>query len=141
MLDDRTVKIAIVVTGHLMWLSTAAIRILRGEQALGLSGRGSLLIQLYQYLVWVPLVAATFLATGQADLGLEWRLAGLAIALVSSLAGAWAMWTAPGSRYPGIVGYHVGAAMALESVALMVATALLVVPYTVARVAAERRAR
>lgn len=140
-MDDRTLKIAVVVIGHLMWLSTAAIRVLRGEQALGFSGRGNLLIQLYQYLVWVPLVIATFFATGQADLGLEWKVAGVGVALVSSLLGTWAMWTAPRSRYPGIVGYHVGAALALESIALIAATALLVVPYTIARVVAERRSR
>ena len=140
-MDDRTIRIAIVVIGHLMWLSTAAIRVLRGEQALGFTGRGNLLIQLYQYLVWVPLVIATFFATGQTELGLEWKIAGLGIALVSSLAGAWAMWTAPRSRYPGIVGYHLGAALALESVALVVATALIVVPYTAARIAAEARRR
>jgi cobalamin synthase len=138
-LDDRTLKIAIVLIGHVMWLSTAAIRILRGERALGLRGRGGRLVQLYQYLVWIPLVLATFFASGQADLAAEWRIAGVAIALVSSLLAAWAMWTAPRSRYPGIVGYHVGAALALESVALVVATAALVVPYTLARIAAERR--
>ncbi len=138
-MDDRTIKIAIVVIGHLMWLSTAAIRVLRGEQALGFNGRGNLLVQLYQYLVWVPLVIATFFATGQADLGIEWRIAGVLVALVSSAFGAWAMWTEPRSRYPGIVGYHVGAAMALESIALFAATALLVVPYTAARIVAERR--
>lgn len=140
-MDDRTLKIAIVVIGHLMWLSTAAIRVLRGERALGFSGRGNLLIQLYQYLVWVPLVGATFWGAGQADLGLEWKLAGVAIALVSSLAGAWAMWTAPRARYPGIVGFHVGAALALESIALGVITAVFVIPYTAARVIAERRTR
>jgi hypothetical protein len=140
-MDDRTVRIAIVVIGHLMWLSTAAIRVFRGEQALGFSIRGNLFLQLYQYLVWIPLVIATFFATGQADLGLEWQVAGVAIALVSSLLGAWAMWTAPRSRYPGIVGYHLGAALALESIALIVATALLVLPYTAARVLAERRER
>ncbi len=138
-MDDRTLRIAIVVIGHLMWLSTAAIRVFRGEQALGFSGRGNLLIQLYQYLVWVPLVLATFFASGQADLDLEWQVAGVAIALVSSGLGAWAMWTAPRSRYPGIVGYHVGAALALESIVLIVATAVLVLPYTAARVIAERR--
>ena len=138
-MDDRTLRIAIVLIGHLMWLSTAAIRMLRGEQALGVAGRRSLVIQLYQYLVWVPLVGATFFATGQADLAPEWQVAGVAIALVSSLLGAWAMWTAPRSRYPGIVGYHVGAAVALESIALLVATVVLVLPYTAARVIAERR--
>ena len=138
-MDDRTLRIAIVVIGHLMWLSTAAIRILRGERALGFSGRGNMLIQLYQYLVWIPLVIATFFATGQAEIDLEWQVAGVAIALASSLLGAWAMWTAPGSRYPGIVGYHVGAALALESILLIVATAVLVLPYTAARVITERR--
>lgn len=140
-MDDKTLKIAIVVIGHVMWLSTAAIRVLRGEQALGFSGRGNLFLQLYQYLVWVPLVFATFWGTGQADLGIEWKLAGVGIALASSLVGAWAMWTEPRSRYPGIVGFHLGAALALESIVLGVITALFVLPYTAVRMIAERRGR
>lgn len=140
-MDDRSLKIAIVVIGHVMWLSTAGIRLLRGEQALGLSGGAPLLLRAYQYLVWVPLVFATFFWTGQVDLAPEWRVAGVAIALASSLLAAWAMWTTPRSRYPGIVGYHLGAALALESIALVVTTVVLVLPFTAARIAAERRGR
>jgi hypothetical protein len=39
------------------------------------------------------------------------------------------------------VGFHVGASLALESIALIAITALFVLPYTIARVAAERRVR
>jgi hypothetical protein len=138
--DDRTIRIAIVVIGHVMWLSTAALRFLRSDRAPAASRR-NWLIELYPYLVWIPLVLATFFASGQAELGRSWQLAGVAIALIGSLLAAWAMWTS--RRYPkyvGILDYHVGAALALESVALIVATALIVVPYTAVRMAAERRA-
>jgi hypothetical protein len=137
--DDRTIRIAIVVIGHVMWLSTAALRFLRSDRAPAASRR-SWLIQLYQYLVWIPLVLATFFATGQFEIGQTWQLAGVAMALAGSLLAAWAMWTS--RRYPkyvGILDYHVGAALALESVALIVATALIVVPYTALRALADRR--
>ena len=124
-----------------MWLSTAALRFLRSDRAPA-APRRSRLIELYPYLVWIPLVLATFFATGQMELGQTWQLAGVGIALAGSLLAAWAMWTS--RRYPkyvGILDYHVGAALALESVSLLAATALIVVPYTAARVAAESRSR
>ena len=138
-MDDRTIRIAIVVIGHAMWLSTAALRFLRSERAPA-ALRPARPIALYPYLVWIPLVLATFFAYGQAELGQSWQLAGVAIALVGSLVATWAMWTS--RRYPkylGILDYHVGAAIALESVALAVATVLIVVPYTAARIAADAR--
>jgi len=141
-MDDRTLRIAIVVIGHLMWLSTAAIRTFRNGRGLGSSPGAHWSIALYPYLVWVPLVLATFFGTGQVDLAPGWQVAGVAVALAGSLVAAWSMWTV--RRYPkylGIVDYHVGAALALESIALIAATAVLVVPYTLARIAAEDRKR
>lgn len=138
-MDDRTLRIAIVAIGHVMWLSTAAIRTFRGGRGLGAPRGAAWPIKLYPYLVWIPLVLATFFATGQAELAPDWQIAGVAIALVSSLLAAWSMWTRRGGRYVGIVGYHVGAALALESIALIAATAVLVLPYTAMRIAAESR--
>ena len=163
-MDDRTFRIAIVLIGHVMWLSAAALRLLRGGRALGLSRRSGWLVEQYPVLVWIPLVVATFFLTGQTDLGPGWQLAGVAIALAGSLFAAWSMWTLgrgygvrtdvyDGAQlktdgtyalvrhpmYLGMLDYHVGASLALESVALLFATALIVVPYTALRIAAEER--
>lgn len=137
MTEERAFKIAIVVIGHLMWLSTAAIRTIRGGRAFG-SGGGGRFVRLYQYLVWIPVVLATFFASGQLDLPREWKLAAVAVALIGSASATWALWMRPSARYPGIVTYHAGAAVALESAALMLATALIVLPYTLLRVRSER---
>jgi protein-S-isoprenylcysteine O-methyltransferase Ste14 len=153
-----------VLIGHVMWLSTAALRLLRRDRALGLSQRSGWLVEHYPVLVWVPLVGATFFLTGQADLPAGWQVAGMAVALAGSLFAAWSMWTlgrgysvrtdvyqgqplkTDGTyavvRHPmylGILDYHVGASLALESVALLVTTAVIVVPYTALRIAAEER--
>ena len=98
------------------------------------------------------------------DLAAGVQLAGFVIALGSAMFAAWGMWTLGRSygirldlfeghqlktdgsfalvRHPmylGIVTFHIGAALALESVLLLVLTALVVVPLTLARIAAEER--
>lgn len=163
-MDDSTIRIASVVIGHLMWLSAAALRILRGDRATAASQRSSWLVEHYPILVWVPLVLAVFFAIQQVDLGLAWQLAGVVIALGGSLLAAWATWSLGREygvktdvlavrrlrtagpfalvRHPmylGILDYHVGASLALESLALLLATALVIVPYTAVRIAAEER--
>src|SRR5262249_15331006 len=92
------------------------------------------------------------------------QYAGFAIALASALFAAWAMWslgTSYGIRldvfaghrlkidgpyalvrhpmYLGIVLFHVGATLALESLLLLAATLLYVVPLTAVRIAYEER--
>src|SRR3990170_320233 len=79
--DDRTLRAAIIVIGHFMWLSTAALRLLRGDRAHRVQQRSHWLVELYP----------------------------------------------------------VGASLALESLALLAITALLIVPYTAMRVGAEER--
>lgn len=163
-MDDRGVRLAIILIGHVMWLSAGALRVLRGQRAHALSQRSGLVVEHYPLLVWIPLVLATFLAQGQVELDDAWRFAGIGVALAGSLFAAWAMWSLGrgyGIRtdvfagqelktdgpyafvrhpmYLGIVDYHVGASLALESVALILATALLVLPYTAVRIAAEER--
>jgi protein-S-isoprenylcysteine O-methyltransferase Ste14 len=163
-LDDRTIRAAIIVIGHVMWLSAAALRILRGQRRHWISERASWLVEHYTLLVWVPLVVATFLFTGQVELAEGWQLAGAAVALGGALFAAWAMWSlgrAYGIRtdlfeghtlktdgafavvrhpmYLGAVVYHVGASLALESVGLLLITALFVLPYTSIRIGAEER--
>lgn len=163
-MDDRTIRAAIIVIGHVMWLSTAALRILRGQRAHWVSRRAGWLVEHYTVLVWIPLVPAAFSFTGQVELPDGWQLVGVATALAGSLFAAWAMWSlgrAYGIRtdlfeghalktdgayavvrhpmYLGIIVYHVGASLALESLALLIVTGLLVLPYTALRIAAEER--
>lgn len=162
--DDRTLRAAIVVIGHFMWLSTAALRLLRGDRAHRVQQRSHSLIELYPVLVWIPLVFATFFFVGQVELEDTVQLAGVGLALVGSLFAAWTMWslgksygvrtdvfeghqlTASGPfalvRHPqmlGIITYHLGASLALESLALLAITAFAIVPYTAIRIGAEER--
>jgi len=162
--DDRQIRAAIIVVGHIMWLSAAALRIIRGDRPSAASDRSGWLVEHYPVVVWVPLLFAVFLFTGQVELGLGWQYAGIVVALAGSLFSAWAMWSlgrgygvgtdvfeghtlkTQGAyavvRHPmylGIVDYHVGASLALESLALLLATALFVLPYTAVRIAAEER--
>lgn len=167
-MDDRTLRIAVLLSAHVIFLSAAALRIVRGERGHLMRTQAPWWIQYYPPLVWVPfvliyaqvawlpaLVPATDLATGA-------QLAGLGLALASALFAAWGMWTLGRSygirldlfeghrlktdgafafvRHPmylGIVTFHLGAALALESVPLLAATAIIVVPLTLARIAAE----
>lgn len=163
-LDDRTLRAAIIVIGHIMWLSTAALRVVRGERAHRVSERSSWPIELYPVLVWLPLVLATFFFVGQVELDDRVQQAGVAVALAGSLFAAWSMWSLARSygvrtdvfeahrlktdgpfalvRHPqflGIITYHVGASLALESLVLLVVTAMVIVPYTALRIAAEDR--
>ena len=167
-MDDRSIRIAVLLAAHVIFLSAAALRIVRGERRHLLRTEAAWWIQYYPPLVWLPfvlayaqvawlpsLIPATALATGV-------QLAGLAIAIGSALFAAWGMWALGRSygirldlfeghtlktdgafalvRHPmylGIVAFHLGASLALESVALVILTAIVVVPLTLARIAAE----
>jgi len=163
-MDDRQIRAILIVIGHVMWLSAAALRMRRGDARQAVSSRSSWIVEKYPLLVWIPLLAATFFFANEVDLAIAWRYAGLVTALIASLFSAWAMWSlgqgygvgtdvfegrtlkTDGAyrlvRHPmylGITGYHVGASLALESVALLIATLVFVVPYTAVRIAAEDR--
>ena len=167
-MDDRSIRIAVLLAAHVIFLSAAALRIVRGGRQRLLRTEAAWWIQYYPPLVWLPfvlayaqvawlpsLIPAAGLATGV-------QLAGLAIAIGSALFAAWGMWALGRSygirldlfeghtlktdgafalvRHPmylGIVTFHLGASLALESVALVVLTAIVVVPLTLARIAAE----
>ena len=167
-MDDRTIRIAVLLSAHVIFLSAAALRIVRGQRAHLLRTEAAWWIQYYPPLVWLPFVfvyaqVAWLPALVPApDLASAVQLAGLALALASALFAAWGMWTLGRSygirldlfeghtlktdgafalvRHPmylGIVGFHLGAALALESVPLLILAAVFVVPFTVARIAAE----
>jgi protein-S-isoprenylcysteine O-methyltransferase Ste14 len=170
MVDDRAIRIAVLLSAHVIFLSAAALRIVRGQRNHLLRTEAPWWIQYYPPLVWLPFVFAYSQVAWfptlvpSLDLAPAAQLAGFALSLVSALFAAWGMWTLGRSygirldlfeghvlktdgafalvRHPmylGIVLFHVGAALALESVPLLVLTAIVVVPLTIVRIAAEER--
>lgn len=163
-MDDQLLRAGVIVIGHVMWLSTAALRALRGTRRQRVVQRASWPIELYPVFVWVPLVLATIVFRQGIELPDGWQLLGIATALAGSLFAATAMWSLGRSygirtdvfeshrlktngvygvvRHPmylGILVYHLGAALGLESLVLLAATALVMLPYSAARIAAEER--
>jgi protein-S-isoprenylcysteine O-methyltransferase Ste14 len=162
-MDDRSLRIAVLLSAHLIFLSAAALRVLRGQRAHLLIADAPWWIHYYPPLVWLPFVAA-YIQPLAVDLDAGVRLLGLAIALASAAFAAWAMWSLGRSygirmdvfeghalktdgpyalaRHPmylGIVLFHLGASLALESPLLLATTALFVVPFTLVRIGAEER--
>ena len=162
-MDDRSLRIAVLLSAHLIFLSAGALRILRGQRAHLLVADAPWWIQYYPPLVWLPFVVA-YLQPLAIDLDQSLRVLGLAIAVASATFAAWAMWSLGRSygirmdifeghslkmdgpyslvRHPmylGIVLFHLGASLALESALLLIATALFVVPYTAVRIGAEEK--
>ena len=169
-MDDRTIRIAVLLSAHVIFLSAAALRIVRGNRGHLLRTEAPWWIQYYPPVVWLPFVAAYAQVAWfgslipSADLAPGVQLAGLALALAGALFAAWGMWTLGRSygirldlfeghalktdgafalvRHPmylGIVLFHLGASLALESLPLLALTAAIVLPLTVARIAAEER--
>jgi protein-S-isoprenylcysteine O-methyltransferase Ste14 len=159
--DDRSLRIGTLLAAHIIFLSAAALRLLRGERKHLIRSQGPWFLQYYPPLVWVPFVFAYFFPI-PVDLPMPVRLAGLAIAIASAAFAAWAMWSLGKSygirmdlfeghrlvtggpyrftRHPmylGIVSFHVGATLAMESLALLVITVAYVIPFTAMRIRAE----
>lgn len=162
-MDDRTLKIAALLAAHVIFLSAAALRIIRGQRGHELRTAAPWWIQYYPPLVWLPFLVA-YVEPLALDLPLWLRLAGLGVATLSALFAAWAMWslgkcygirmdifaghrlvtTGPYAlvRHPmylGIVLYHLGATLVLQSPLLLALTALFIVPFTAVRIAYEDR--
>lgn len=160
-MDDRALRISVLLAAHVIFLSAGALRIIRGERGHLLRSRDAWWLQYYPPLVWVPFLFAYFVPF-PIDLPMPVRLAGLAIAIASALFAAWAMWSLGKSygirmdlfaghrlvtggpyritRHPmylGIVSFHIGATMAMESLALLAITLLYVIPFTALRIRAE----
>jgi protein-S-isoprenylcysteine O-methyltransferase Ste14 len=162
-MDDRALRIGVLLAAHVVFLSAGALRIVRGARRHLIRSQGLWFLQYYPPLVWVPFVMAYFFPL-PTDLPMTVRLAGLGIAVASAVFAAWAMWSLGKSygirmdlfeghrlvtagpyrvtRHPmylGIVSFHVGATLAMESLALLVVTLLYVIPFTVMRIRAEDR--
>jgi len=169
-MDDRTIRIAVLLSAHIIFLSAAALRAVRGQRGHLVRTQAPWWIQYYPPLVWLPFVFAYSQVAWFAgllpsvDLGTRTQIAGLGIAMASSVFAAWGMWSLGRNygirldlferhtlktngafafvRHPmyfGILGFHLGASLALESVALLILTGIVVVPLTFIRIAAEER--
>jgi len=160
-MDDRTLRISVLLAAHIIFLSAGALRIVRGQRGHLLRSKDAWWLQYYPPLVWVPFVIAYFFPI-PVDLPMAARLGGLALAVASAVFAAWAMWSLGRSygirmdlfdghrlvmggpyrltRHPmylGIVSYHFGATIAMESLALLVITLVYVIPFTALRIRAE----
>lgn len=160
-MDDRALRIGVLLAAHVIFLSAGALRIIRGQRGHLLRSHDAWWLQYYPPLVWVPFLVAYFFPFA-VDLPMPVRLAGLAMAIASAVFAAWAMWSLGRSygirmdlfdghrlvtagpyrftRHPmyfGIVSFHIGATVAMESLALLVITFLYVIPYTAMRIRAE----
>ena len=162
-MDDRALRISVLLAAHIIFLSAGALRIIRGQRGHLLRSHDAWWLQYYPPLVWVPFLIAYFFPV-PIDLPMPVRLAGLAIAVASAVFAAWAMWSLGKSygirmdlfeghrlvtwgpyrltRHPmyfGIISFHVGATVAMESLALLVITLVYVIPFTAMRIRAEDR--
>jgi protein-S-isoprenylcysteine O-methyltransferase Ste14 len=160
-MDDRALRIGVLLAAHIIFLSAGALRILRGERGHLLRSDAPWFLQYHPPLVWAPFVVAYFFPL-PVDLPMAVRMGGLAIAIASAVFAAWAMWSLGRSygirmdlfqghrlvtrgpyrlsRHPmyfGIVSFHVGATLAMESLALLVVTVAYVIPFTTLRIRAE----
>ena len=162
-MDDRALRISVLLAAHVIFLSAGALRIIRGQRGHLLRSRDAWWLQYYPPLVWVPFLIAYFFPV-PIDLPMGVRLAGLALAVASAVFAAWAMWSLGKSygirmdlfdghrlvtggpyhvtRHPmylGIVSFHLGATVAMESLLLLMITLVYVIPFTVMRIRAEER--
>ena len=160
-MDDRALRIAVLLSAHIIFLSAGALRIIRGQRNHLVRSQAPWYLQYYPPLVWIPFVVAYFFPVA-VDLPMGVRYAGLAIAVASAVFSAWAMWSLGKSygirmdlfeghrlvtdgpyrltRHPmylGIVLFHMGATIAMESLALLVITLVYVIPFTAIRIRAE----
>src|SRR2546429_9875092 len=82
-MDDRALRISVLLAAHVIFLSAGALRIIRGGRGHLLRSRDAWWLQYYPPLVWVPFVVAYFFPVA-IDLPIQVRLGGLAIAVASA---------------------------------------------------------
>jgi protein-S-isoprenylcysteine O-methyltransferase Ste14 len=162
-MDDRTLRVSVLLAAHVIFLSAFALRIIRGSRGHLLRSQAAWWLQYYPPLVWIPFAIAYFVPV-TIEIADELQLLGLGVAIAGALFAAWAMWSLGRSygirmdlfdghrlvtagpyqfvRHPmylGILTFHLGATLAMESALMLAITALYVVPFTAARIVAEER--
>jgi len=163
-LDERSFRIAVILIGHIIFLSAGALRILRGQRDHWIRADAPWWIGYATTLIWLPLLVATLVYKAPFAIADELQLLGLGVALMGALFAAWGMWSLGRSygikldlfaghqlktdgpyavvRHPiyfGILVYHLGASVALESAFLLAGTVAYVLPLLLARIAWEER--
>ena len=78
-MDDRALRISVLLAAHVIFLSAGALRIIRGQRGHLLRSHDAWWLQYYPPLVWVPFVIAYFFPF-PIDLPMPVRLVGLAVA-------------------------------------------------------------
>ncbi len=162
--DDRTLRIAVILIGHVIFLSAGALRVIHGGRAHWIRSNAPWPIAYATTLIWIPLVVATLLYKAPLPIADELQVTGIGVALAGALFAAWAMWSLGSSygirpelfaghrlrtsgpyavvRHPiylGILVYHVGASLALESALLLASTLAYILPLLLVRIAWEER--
>src|SRR5436190_6790656 len=91
-MDDRALRISVLLAAHVIFLSAGALRIIRGRRGHLLRSRDAWWLQYYPPLVWVPFVVAYFFPV-PVDLPMLVRFGGLGIAIASAVFASWAGWS------------------------------------------------
>src|SRR5258708_21165008 len=98
-MDDHAIRIAVLLAGHIVFLSAAALRIIRGRRGHLVRTEAPWWIQYYPPVVWIPFVLVYAQVAWlpslvpALDLTSGFQLAGLALAIASAFFAAWGMWT------------------------------------------------
>src|SRR2546428_5610580 len=163
LMDDRALRIGVRLAAHIIFLSAAALRIIRGQRRHLVRSRAAWWLQYHPPLVGLPFVVA-YVVPFTIELADGLQVAGIILAVGSAFFAAWAMWSLGRSygirmdlfeghrlvtegpyrvvRHPmylGILSFHIGATFAMQSLLLLVATVFYVVPFTAVRIVAEER--
>ena len=83
-MDDRALRISVLLAAHVIFLSAGALRIIRGQRGHLLRSQDPWWLQYYPPLVWIPFVIAYFVPVA-VDLPMPVRYLGLALAIASAL--------------------------------------------------------
>src|SRR5206468_11999411 len=95
--DERALRIAVLLSAHVIFLSAAALRIIRGQRGHQLVASAPWAIQYYPPLVWLPFLVA-YVQPFAVVLDRLVRYVALVVCIASALFAAWAMW-APARSY------------------------------------------
>jgi len=91
--DDRTLRIAVILIGHVIFLSAGALRLIHGGRDRWIRADAPWWIGYATTLIWIPLVVATLIYRAPLAIADELHVLGIGIALLGALFAAWGMWS------------------------------------------------